>query len=196
MLFPKLMCTRPCRTCDRSAVIWTIMKKMCLGWCRQSRWAWVQIVSNMCLEAMHILAALSEIGLQFPIQAQLGGFFWIRLSSAMSKGVDTNYTICLAENTFLKDASCRSQILRRLKQRTAWELERLERSAENVTRWAVVKVLRHNSSPNRNEIRINPHHSMSALQQDMLLFVMFLFQNLPHYVPKTTIIFSTMLGVS
>ena len=32
--------------------------------------------------------------------------------------------------------------------------------------------------------------------QDMLLFVMFLFQNLPHYVPKTTIIFSTMLGVS
>lgn len=30
----------------------------------------------------------------------------------------------------------------------------------------------------------------------MLLFVMFLFQNLPHYVPKTTIIFSTMLGVS
>ena len=30
----------------------------------------------------------------------------------------------------------------------------------------------------------------------MLLFVMFLFQNLPHYVPKTTIIFSTMLGVN
>jgi len=32
--------------------------------------------------------------------------------------------------------------------------------------------------------------------KDMLLFVMFLFQNLPHYVPKTVITFSTMLGVS
>eukprot|EP00929_Paragymnodinium_shiwhaense_P088700 TRINITY_DN49010_c0_g1_i1.p1 TRINITY_DN49010_c0_g1~~TRINITY_DN49010_c0_g1_i1.p1 ORF type:complete len:2929 (-),score=783.00 TRINITY_DN49010_c0_g1_i1:108-8894(-) len=32
--------------------------------------------------------------------------------------------------------------------------------------------------------------------KDMLLFVMFLFQNLPHYVPKTTIVFATMLGVN
>jgi hypothetical protein len=30
--------------------------------------------------------------------------------------------------------------------------------------------------------------------KDMLLFVMFLFQNLPHYVPKTVIVFATMLG--
>lgn len=36
----------------------------------------------------------------------------------------------------------------------------------------------------------------SPQAKDMLLFVMFLFQNLPHYVPKTTIIFSTMLGVN
>jgi hypothetical protein len=36
----------------------------------------------------------------------------------------------------------------------------------------------------------------SAQSKDMLLFVMYLFQNLPHYVPKTTIVFSTMLGVS
>jgi len=32
--------------------------------------------------------------------------------------------------------------------------------------------------------------------KDMLLFVMFLYQNLPHYVPKTVIPFSTMLGVN
>lgn len=36
----------------------------------------------------------------------------------------------------------------------------------------------------------------SPQPKDMLLFVMFLFQNLPHYVPKTVIVFSTMLGVS
>ncbi|CAJ1445026.1 unnamed protein product [Effrenium voratum] len=36
----------------------------------------------------------------------------------------------------------------------------------------------------------------SPQAKDMLLFVMFLFQNLPHYVPKTTIVFSTMLGVN
>mmetsp|Transcript_20679 Transcript_20679/g.39293 ORF Transcript_20679/g.39293 Transcript_20679/m.39293 type:complete len:2902 (+) Transcript_20679:155-8860(+) len=32
--------------------------------------------------------------------------------------------------------------------------------------------------------------------KDMLLFVMFLYMNLPHYVPKTVIPFSTMLGVN
>eukprot|EP00927_Polykrikos_kofoidii_P033789 TRINITY_DN28631_c0_g1_i1.p1 TRINITY_DN28631_c0_g1~~TRINITY_DN28631_c0_g1_i1.p1 ORF type:complete len:1661 (+),score=302.97 TRINITY_DN28631_c0_g1_i1:478-4983(+) len=60
----------------------------------------------------------------------------------------------------------------------------------------------------------NAMHIISALQEmglafpiqasdiacpqpkDMLLFVMFLFQNLPHYVPKTVIVFSTMLGVN
>ncbi|CAE8643317.1 unnamed protein product, partial [Polarella glacialis] len=36
----------------------------------------------------------------------------------------------------------------------------------------------------------------SPQAKDMLLFVMFLFQNLPHYVPKTVIVFSTMLGVN
>jgi hypothetical protein len=36
----------------------------------------------------------------------------------------------------------------------------------------------------------------TAQSKDMLLFVMYLYQNLPHYVPKTTIVFSTMLGVS
>jgi len=36
----------------------------------------------------------------------------------------------------------------------------------------------------------------SPQPKDMLLFVMFLFQNLPHYVPKTVIVFSTLLGVN
>eukprot|EP00931_Biecheleriopsis_adriatica_P036216 TRINITY_DN2086_c0_g1_i7.p1 TRINITY_DN2086_c0_g1~~TRINITY_DN2086_c0_g1_i7.p1 ORF type:complete len:2928 (-),score=554.29 TRINITY_DN2086_c0_g1_i7:9-8792(-) len=36
----------------------------------------------------------------------------------------------------------------------------------------------------------------SPQPKDMLLFCMFLFQNLPHYVPKTVIVFSTMLGVN
>eukprot|EP00439_Symbiodinium_sp_Y106_P053673 s729_g7.t1 len=36
----------------------------------------------------------------------------------------------------------------------------------------------------------------SPQAKDMLLFAMFLFQNLPNYVPKTTIVFSTMLGVN
>jgi len=36
----------------------------------------------------------------------------------------------------------------------------------------------------------------AAQPKDMLLFVLFLFQNLPHYVPKTVIVFSTLLGVS
>jgi hypothetical protein len=34
------------------------------------------------------------------------------------------------------------------------------------------------------------------MPKDMLLFVMFLFQNLPHYVPKTIIVFATQLGVN
>lgn len=60
----------------------------------------------------------------------------------------------------------------------------------------------------------NAMHIISALQEiglpfpiqtsdiatpqpkDMLLFVFFLFQNLQHYVPKTSIVFSTMLGVN
>jgi len=36
----------------------------------------------------------------------------------------------------------------------------------------------------------------SPVNRDMLLFILFLYQNLPHYVPKTTIIFSAMLGVN
>lgn len=36
----------------------------------------------------------------------------------------------------------------------------------------------------------------SPQPKDMLLFVMFLYMNLPHYVPKTVIVFSTMLGVN
>merc|ERR1719305_1316815 len=36
----------------------------------------------------------------------------------------------------------------------------------------------------------------SPQPKDMLLFVMFLFQNLPHYVPKTVIVFATPLGVN
>ena len=55
-----------------------------------------------------------------------GWLFGIRLSSVVStfrrfqKVVDTtNSTMCSAENTLLKDALSRSQILRRLKQRTA-----------------------------------------------------------------------------
>mmetsp|Transcript_76352 Transcript_76352/g.221693 ORF Transcript_76352/g.221693 Transcript_76352/m.221693 type:complete len:2886 (+) Transcript_76352:129-8786(+) len=36
----------------------------------------------------------------------------------------------------------------------------------------------------------------SPKPKDMLLFVMFLYMNLPHYVPKTVIVFCTMLGVN
>jgi hypothetical protein len=43
---------------------------------------------------------------------------------------------------------------------------------------------------------IQPGDIASPNPKDMLLFVMFLFQNLPHYVPKTVIVFATMLGVS
>jgi len=41
---------------------------------------------------------------------------------------------------------------------------------------------------------VQPTDLAAAQPKDMLLFVLFLYQNLPHYVPKTMIVFSTMLG--
>lgn len=44
---------------------------------------------------------------------------------------------------------------------------------------------------------IQPSDITSSPQpKDMVLFVMFLYMNLPHYVPKTVILFPTMLGVN